>query len=66
MNILTENKSWTILNVETGKVWEVNHQEFKNLLDLPGSSLKGEYQVVNVKGLNSRIWIDMTIFGKGE
>lgn len=55
---LTDQKSWTMYNAETQKIWDVTHKEFKDLLDTGGIKLKGEFIIAQVDGHKIRIWVD--------
>lgn len=59
-----ELKRWTILNVENDKVWEVSHEEFKRLINMPSATLQGKYMVIYKDEQKIRVWIDLCIHGK--
>ena len=53
-----ELKRWSILNLENGKISEVTHSEFKNLLDSNAIRVSGEFIFSNIRGNTCKIWID--------
>lgn len=61
MQTLTEVKPWTIYNAKEGKIFELSHNEFSDLLKKPGVKLEGKEIVINIHGQSFKTWIDASI-----
>lgn len=58
VDTIIDSKMWTVLNRENGEIKNLNHVEFKNLINVNALQLTGQYIEREIHFVTKKIWID--------